>query len=53
MDTPTTVYVLFVNYNDGTQDVACGVFTSEDLAMRYTSDRYTYRVEKFVLNEHA
>ena len=48
-----TVFVLFVDYNDGSQEVCCGVFTSEEIAMKYASDRYTYRTEEFTLNSHG
>lgn len=48
-----TVYVLFVDRRDGQPDVCCGVFTSRDLAFKYTSDRYSYRVEAYVLDAHC
>lgn len=48
-----TVYVLFVDYRDGTAEVCCGVFTSEAMALQYTSDRYSYRVQTFTLDAHC
>lgn len=48
-----TVYVLFVDYRDNGPEVCCGVFTSEAMALQFTSDRYSYRVQVFALDVHA
>jgi hypothetical protein len=47
-----TVYVLFVDYQNGDPELVCGVFTSEEIALKHTWSGYSYRVQKFTLDDH-